>query len=117
MSAALLGWVESLEKREAARSGQPVREARVRLANRIGVMPGTLENIRRKRVKEARVGVFEKVRRAFIRSLEDEIAALTHELQMARQCGVDPREDEVARIEAAIAQALTLIADKHSSVD
>lgn len=60
-----------------------VADVRRLLARRIGIAPGTIENIQRGRLKFIE-RVEWKVRAAFIRLLEREIAKATHELEIAR---------------------------------
>ena len=100
-------WVERLEKTEAARSGVPVTVARRAVARRLGVSPGTVENIRRGRTKGVRAWIADRVANAVIREIENEIRGLSHELQCARQCGLRTGEGEIDEIQADLA-ALTL---------
>ena len=96
-------WVEKLEKTEAARTGVPVTVARRAVARRLGVSPGTVENIRRGRTKGVRAWIADRVANAVIREIEAEIRGLSHELQIARQCGGRTGEGEINEIQADIA--------------
>lgn len=105
-------WVIRIERRESDRSGLPLSDARKVAARKAGIAPGTLENLRKGRVKRVAVSVFERLRTAVIRDLQNEIVRCTHELEMARQCGLDPRSSDVAALEAAICAAERLIGGK-----
>jgi len=102
-------WVRQLEDKEAARIGQPVPVARGFLARRLKVAPGTLENMRRGRVKEPSASLFEKIKGAWVRELEREIQALSHELEMVRQSGAGPDQQQVIAVETLLAQAKKLL--------
>lgn len=101
--------VRFLEDHAAEQGSMPVGVARKIVARRIGVSPGTLEGIRKGRTKGVREWVAERIRAAFIRELEAEIARLSHELQMARARGSDPRSDVMAKAVASLASARALI--------
>jgi len=94
-------WTRELEAKEAKRSGVSIRNARKTVARRAGVSPGTLENIKLGRTKGVRAFVFEKIRAAFMREAENEIRRLQHEMDMARQIGLDANCNEVREIEAS----------------
>ena len=102
-------WAEMLEQRERVATGQTREVARERLAKRIGVLPGTLDNILRRRVKGVKTWITERIRAAVIHELEREIARLQAELHLARQCGCRPDTDEVISALAAIDAARALI--------
>lgn len=78
---------------------------RARAARAVRVPPGTIETLRRGRRKNICVRIWTDLRMAVIRELTREIEAMTHEIQIARQAGVDPREGEVLALEAAIRKA------------
>ena len=97
-----------LEDREAARMRMPRPIIRERLARIIKATPGTLRNLASGRLERAEY-LEDAIRNVFIRSLEAEIAALSHEVEMARMCSVRPDADEIFAAEAALAQAKRLI--------
>ncbi len=104
-------WAETLEDREAKRSSLNVEEARPIVARRVGVMPGTLENLRKGRLKSIATHVYESIRASVIRELLAEKARIDHELQIALQTGVDPASPEMAEIladQALVRKALGL---------
>lgn len=94
---------------EADRSGVRSAEALPVVARREGVAPGTIENILRGRVKAVAGWVRDRLRAAVIRELQAEIQRLEHELAVARLSAAHPTEDEVAAVEAALAQAKRLL--------
>ena len=96
-------WVMELQKREKERTGANKPCVRRAVAEDIGVVPGTLENIERRRRKGISTTVFERVRAAFLRESENEIRRLENERHVALQIGLDARCDEVSEIEADLA--------------
>ncbi len=95
-------WSAELERREQHRSGVRLMEARKRVAHRLGVAPGTLENIRRGRTKGVRAWIAERILNALMRELETEMRRLSHELSRLKKCDLDAREDEVSQVEALL---------------
>ena len=75
-----------------------MRQARQYLARRLGIAPGTLENLRRGRIKDPRKSLYDKLQAAVIRELEAEMRAHEHELQLLKQKGADPRGGEVQEV-------------------
>lgn len=102
-------FVRRLEDREAVKSGTPVPVARLSIARRLRIAPGTLENLRRNRVKEPRASIVDKIRRALVDELEREIQALTHEVELLRATGMRPDADEIFQAETLLAQARKLL--------
>lgn len=74
------GWAAKLERREQDRTGLSRSLARKRVASRIGVSPGTLENLHRDRIKGVRSWLMTKLRAAVLAELQREIEAHQHEL-------------------------------------
>lgn len=102
-------WASALEEREQTRSGVSRPNARRSVARRIGVAPGSLENLCRGRSKGVRAYLYEAIRAAFIRECEHEMARLAHELEMARQAGLRSDSDEIGEIEAHFAAIKELL--------
>lgn len=86
MSTAVL--TRSMQRREQARYGGTLDEARDRLAHRLKIAPGTIYNIVRDRLKRIDHETRERIVQFAIRDIQQEIARLTHELQNARQMGM-----------------------------
>jgi len=101
-------WSHLLEEREKRR-GMKLPDARRSVANKIGVSPGTLENLSRGRFKSLRLNIVEAIRNAVIRELESEIAALSHELDLARQSGAHPASPEIIEAATAVQTARELL--------
>lgn len=99
------GWASELEHREAMRSGATRAKARLVVATRTSLAPGTLENLARGRLKAIAVHVYERLRSGLIREWETELVRLEHELSILRQTGVDPRDNQVAAVVAGISAA------------
>lgn len=102
---AVQGWAERLESIEAARTGWPRKAIRPIVARRVGVAPGTLENLRRGRIKDPRKSLYDKLRAALLRELENEIRAHEHERHILIQTGSDPRDDEIVAMDTRISRA------------
>lgn len=96
-------WAVALEDRESARSGTKLPEARMAVAERIGVPAGTLRNLRLNRVKGIAVHWYERLRAAVVHDLQAEMRRLQHEQNLLLQSGVDPRCDEAAEVAQDIA--------------
>ena len=106
-------WTRDMEKREAARHGVPVKQARVAVARRIGTTPSALEHVSRGRAKRIPADLFARIRAYFIQELAREISAAEHRIEMARQCGVDPRDPEMAALAAGAEAARKLTGAAH----
>lgn len=105
-------FARSLEDIEARRRGIRTAEARPIIASRIGVSPGTLENIRRLRTKIVPNWLMNKVRSELISVLQSEIQRLEHEIDIARQTGADHRDDILASAETFLAETRKILAGK-----
>lgn len=98
-------WVRGLEEDEARASGEPLLVARQSLARKIGVAPGTLENIRRGRLKHIGKTIADQIQAYMVRHLQREIQRRTNDLQMVLECGKGIGDPEVDRLREAIARA------------
>lgn len=78
-----------LVDKEAARSGQSSNAARRRVASKVGIAPGTLENLRRGRLKDVTAYIYAKLHASVIAELEAELRHVEHELAIARAAGLD----------------------------
>lgn len=106
-----LRWLDILETGERRRSRLPENSLRKSLAKRLGWPAGTLENLKRGRLKRVPVALLECLGSAVAREIEAELPRLAHELEMARQVGVDPRSDAFCRAAAALEEARKAIAE------
>lgn len=98
-----------IEDVESLRLGIRVPQARARIASRLGVSPGTLENFRRLRTKVVPSWLMNKLRAEFVAVLQSEISRLEHEIQLSRQTGMDPRDDVLAAAQAQLAAAKEIL--------
>lgn len=105
-------WARILEDKERKRSGLgSIDEARPIVSRKTGVPKGTLLSLRKKRLKGIATHWYEKLRQGVIRELEAELRHVEHEIQIARQSGVDPRSSHLQSAlssEAKIRDALGL---------
>lgn len=103
---------DGMERREMHRHGGTRTEARARLASRIGVLPGTLYNLGRDRLKRLDVRLREALTRHAARDLKSEIERLTHELEIAHALGASAAASDVAAMETLLAEAKALIGEQ-----
>lgn len=89
-----------LVDREAARTGQPSNAARQKVAQRVGAAPGTLENLRRGRLKEIAAHVYAKLHASVVAELEAELRHVERQLAIARATGLDVAAGGVFSLEA-----------------
>lgn len=97
-----------LEQRERSRVGS-VEAARTTLARRAGVSPATWRNLALGRLKRLDAWMRDRLQALVIRELEAEIARLTNELEIARQCGDHLASQHICEIEAHLAAARLIL--------
>ena len=98
-----------LEDREAERTGK-LSTARAALARRAGCAPGTLENLRKGRLKRIERWLHDKLEGLLVREIEAEIRRLTLELEAHRRTGGDASgSPQMAKLASTIADAQRLI--------
>lgn len=98
----------ALERRERGRSAT-LDVARASLARRIGISPVTWRNLALGRLKRIDAWMRDRLQALLIRELEAEIARLTHELEVARQCGDHLASQHVAEIETCLTRARSIL--------
>lgn len=101
--------VRWMEDREAARLSVPVKIARTFLARELGLSPGTLEDIRKGRLKGLRSRVERAIDAGFAKLLQSEIGRLNHELAVANSRGVATDRGPLAKAVATRAALDDLI--------
>lgn len=104
--------VGRLEAIEVARHGSTARLARQAIAARLRAAPGTLENLRRLRLKAVPHWLMVRIRAEIVAAIQNEMRHLEHELHLYLQAGGDPRSDEVAKIAASLAEAKATLSSK-----
>lgn len=92
-----------LEDRERQRSSVSLPVARQAVARRTGVPAGTLENLRRGRIKGVREWVADRLRSALISELEAEFARTEHELAFLRASHRRVDQGQIVQVEASLA--------------
>lgn len=95
---------QNLERRERSRVGSRTH-ARRSLAAKLRVGVGTLENLVRGRVKRVDAAIRDRLQALLVRELEQEIARLTHELEIARQSGAHLASEQISEVETHLAKA------------
>lgn len=99
----------AIEDHTARRLRLPVAKARPRVASRLGAAPGTLENLRRDRLKSIPSWLMARIRAEFIRVLQAQVQALEADISFHRQAGADHRSDDLAAAEAQIREAKKIL--------
>src|ERR1700722_468831 len=79
------------------------QEARKAIAREAGISPGSLESLSRGRLKYVD-RIASKINAVLIKRIEQRIASLQHELEVARLVG-DVSESDLGRAEAALEEA------------
>ena len=97
-----VGFARRLEDREREKSRVTLPVARQIVARRTGVAIGTLENLRRGRVKGVREWIAERLRAALIAELEAEVARAEHELTILRASHRRMDQSQIIEVEASL---------------
>lgn len=79
--------------------------ARKDIARKLGIGPGTLENLIRDRVKTINANVAAKVRRLWIETIEAKLARLERERELAGKIDIDLPATELGNLEAILEKA------------
>jgi hypothetical protein len=98
-----------IEDHEARRQRMPVRKARGIVARRLGAAPGTLENLRRFRLKSIPHWLMARIRSEFVAVLQSEVRRLEHEISIHIQAGSDHRGNDLAKAQAQIVAAKKIL--------
>jgi hypothetical protein len=98
----------NLEQRERQRVPNK-QAARERLADKLKIGVGTLENIIRARVKSVDERIRDRLQALLVSELEAEIGRLQHELEMARKGAFVLGAEHIGQVEAHLAQARSLL--------
>lgn len=95
-------WSMALEAREQKRSGLSLVDARRVVARRADVSPGTLENLRKRRLKSSDVGWYTRLRLLLIEELKQEMRAHAHEIETLMALGADASSDALEEAQASL---------------
>lgn len=93
-----------LEEIERGR-GLSAADARTAAARRAGVSPGTIEKLRKGRLKSVAVHLYGRLCDALVRALNEEKSRLEHELARVRGASLSVDPHVVRQAEAALAAA------------
>jgi hypothetical protein len=94
-----------LENVEAERLGVSIDDVRVVVSRQVRISVASLANLRRGRLKGIYSHQLTRIRTALIAALQNRLRALEHEIQLHLQAGADPRDDDLALAQAALAEA------------
>jgi hypothetical protein len=94
-----------LEQIRAQRLNASKAHARASLSRETRLPLGTMENIRKNRLKGVRVWVATAIRGALLRELEREMQRLQHEYQILVASGAGHRDCEMEQVVADLARA------------
>lgn len=78
-------------------------------AARLRAAPGTLENLRRLRLKTVPSWLMERLRTELVAVLSNEVRKLEHEIQIHRQAGSRHSDDDLRAAEAQVSAARKLL--------
>jgi hypothetical protein len=95
-------FARAIEDAEARRLGVRISEARISLARHLRTSPGTLENIRRRRIKIVPNWLMARIKAEFVSVLQSEIARLEHEITIARQVGTHHSDGVLQEAQAQV---------------
>ena len=104
MQASVATLADRLVRSEMLLSGAKRGDAEKAVARRAGVLPGTMENLRRGRLKHA-YGIGELLRGLLVAQIERQIAALEAEVRIAREASFGVVEADVVGAETALKKA------------
>lgn len=104
-------FARQLEDTERRRKGLTRQQAREGVARKLSVPVGTLEGISKGRVKnpDRLFGLLNRLRRAVVDDLDEEIKRLTHERDLLLAAGEGVASDKVVQAEAHIREAKALL--------
>ena len=104
MQSSVATLADQLVRSEMLLSGAKRGDAERTVARKAGVLPGTMENLRRGRLKHAH-GIGERLRRLLVAQIERQIAALETEVRIAREIALGTTEADVVGAQIALRKA------------
>jgi len=102
----LLGRLETIE---GQRSGSSARDVRAAVARRLQTPPGTLENLRRLRLKGIPSWLMSRIRAELIIALQQQARHLEHEISIHLQAGKHHSDADLAEAQARLGQAMAIL--------
>lgn len=103
-------WGSDLEDRESRRHGLELSEARKRVAARAGAAPGTLENLRKGRLKDVGAALYDRLRHLMIDDLRAEVTAHEYEIAVLQRLGGVLADREIQEAQAELRQIRAVLA-------
>lgn len=103
--------VARLEQVEAIRA-KTLTQARKNIAPKLGITPSSLENYRTLRLKGVPHWLMEKAKAILVATLQSEMEALGHEIEIHRQTHGGHRSDALVEAETHMAKVRALLAGK-----
>ena len=107
----LRGYVKRIIRHAMDAHSVKMAEARAIAARHLRVSPGTLENIGKGRLVDPKASIRDRICAAVVPAIQQEIARCIHELDQARQAGLDPRSPEMAALASAVEKAKEMIGE------
>lgn len=92
-------------KSQQARTGQKPERVLETFAERVKASPGTLASILRKRVNKVCSELRERIIKAAMADIQQEISTLEHEQELYRNLGFNPSHHDFLEVEEALAKA------------
>jgi hypothetical protein len=89
---------------EEARGSSDVEPALHRLEARYGISPNQIMHLRSRRAKSCDVGLFARIKAAYVDVCERQLARLQHALEMERLSGDDANQDLARRLDEIAAE-------------
>jgi hypothetical protein len=102
-------WATELEDSLARRTGQTVEAARRTIAGSIGQAPGTLYNLRNRRLKDVGAKLYLGLRQALINELREEMNRLEHKIAVLEAVGDGADEVDLDAAKAMLAEVQTTL--------
>jgi hypothetical protein len=84
-------------------------DVNVYVGRAVGAAPGTIDNIRRGRLKRIEGWLRDALRARVVRELESEVTRLQHEIAVLKQSGVDPRSNQMSAARADLSAVLSAL--------
>lgn len=89
---------------EAESKGSDIEDALYRLEARYGISPNQITHLRSRRAKSCDLGLFARLRAAYVDVCERQIAKLHHVLEIERLSGDDTNQDLARRLDEIAAE-------------